>query len=336
MAHLSTEERLFGCLLGQAVGDMLGSPLEGQSPEACLAYAEDLRLTECALHLKTWPTGFGQYTDDTQLARELVISYVRCRGFDPADYGRRIAAMFVEDRIVGRGRTTEAAALRLAKGVPWDAAGTPSPSCGNGSAMRAGPVGVLYAHDPLALIRVATDQGRITHTDQRAVAGSVAVATAVSLASLPYSVDAEDFVEQLVGHTAPIDDRFTFALMCLPDWLELPPASAAAEIRVAGLNAGEREKWAGIPPYVTSSVLWSLYCFLRSPDDYWEAIVTAIGVGGDVDTVAAMTGAMAGARLGAKAVPAELARRINDRGSWRAEDLRQLACQASLIIGRDV
>ena len=331
MPRLSIEERLSGCLLGQAVGDMLGFPVEGRSPQTCFAYVERLREAARGSNSDAWPGTLGQYTDDTQLARELVISYVHCRGFDPTDYARRIAAMFSEARIVGRGRTTEAAARRLAMGVPWDAAGTPAPSCGNGSAMRAGPVGVLYGHDPDALVRVAIDQGRITHADPRAVAGSVAVAVAVALASTPASLHVQELVAQLIGYTAPIDVHFTRALMNLSGWLGLAPESAAAEIRAAGMQAGESERWAGISPFVTSSVLWSLYCFLRSPDDYWETVLTAIGVGGDVDTVAAMAGAMAGARLGEGAVPAQLAARVNDQGTWRAEDLRRLACEAGPI-----
>jgi len=86
---------------------------------------------------------FGQYTDDTQLARELLRSLVERRRFDPADYAARIARLFTEGHVVGQGRATEAAADRLAAGVPWDEAGTPSPAAGNGSAMRAAPIGLM-------------------------------------------------------------------------------------------------------------------------------------------------------------------------------------------------
>ncbi len=57
--------------------------------------------------------------------------------------------LFAESRIVGRGLATETAARRLIRGVPWDEAGVPGPSAGNGSAMRAGPVGLLYGDDLL-------------------------------------------------------------------------------------------------------------------------------------------------------------------------------------------
>jgi ADP-ribosylglycohydrolase len=74
--------------------------------------------------------------------------------------------------------------------------------------------------------------------------------------------------------------------------------------------------------------LWSLYAFLRTPDDYWEAVCTAIAVGGDVDTTAAMTGAIAGARGGLAAIPADLAARLNDQGTWGTEALIALTRRA--------
>ena len=328
---LSLEDQLFGCLLGQALGDALGFPVEGRPPEICASYVRAVLRAGRAGSVSAKMFAFGQYTDDSQLARELVISYVDRQGFDPADYGKRIAAIFVEGRIVGRGRTTEAAALRLAQGVPWHEAGTPPPAAGNGSAMRAGPVGVLYSHDAERLRQVAVDQGRITHADPRAVAGSVAIAASVALASRSSPIDQTLFVAALADQVAAIDATFTVALRSLPGWLTLSPNVAAVEVAKAGLAANERPQLPGISPFVTPSVLWALYSFLRSPDDYWETILTAIGVGGDVDTTAAMAGAIAGARLGSTAIPSELAARINDQGTWKASDLKSLASNAARI-----
>jgi ADP-ribosylglycohydrolase len=73
--------------------------------------------------------------------------------------------------------------------------------------------------------------------------------------------------------------------------------------------------------------LWSLYAFLRTPDDYTNVIHTAVAVGGDVDTTAAMAGAIAGARTGLDAIPATIVGRLNDRGQWRSNELIDLARQ---------
>ena len=47
--------------------------------------------------------GVGQYTDDSQLARELLVSFTEIGKFDPEHYARRISRLFSENLVVGRG-----------------------------------------------------------------------------------------------------------------------------------------------------------------------------------------------------------------------------------------
>jgi ADP-ribosylglycohydrolase len=115
-------------------------------------------------------------------------------------------------------------------------------------------------------------------------------------------------------------------------WVELPPALAARHVHESGMDPAHIDRWQGISAFVTPSVLWSLYSFLRSSDDYWETICTAIGVGGDTDTMAAIAGAISGARLGVKALPGELLSRVNDRGEWGADALSELAHSCARMI----
>ena len=115
------------------------------------------------------------------------------------------------------------------------------------------------------------------------------------------------------------------AIAELPGLTLLPRDEAIRLIAATGVEPGHDDGWEGISPFVTPSVLWSLYAFLRSPTDYWEAICTAIAVGGDVDTTAAMTGAIAGAAVGLEGLPPEIARQVHDRGQWGYEELQVLA-----------
>ncbi|MDH3472420.1 MAG: ADP-ribosylglycohydrolase family protein [Rhodospirillales bacterium] len=318
------KERFVGSLIGQCLGDALGFVVEGYPAAECRDYVEDYLRAGRAGALGRAPFAFGQYTDDSQLARELLQSFVARGRFEPADYARRLAAIFAEGRIVGRGRTTEAAALRLAAGVAWQEAGTPAPNAGNGSAMRAGPVGLMFHDDEAALARAAHDQGRMTHADPRCSAGAVAIAGAVARAlrgEVPTPAELADLAGRYDASVAAEIGR-------LDEWLGLAPAQAAPGIARAGLQPGFSDLWDGISPFVTSSVVWSLYAFLRSPADYWETVCTAIEVGGDVDTTAAMAGAIGGAYNGLAAVPEEPARRLTDRGSWGYEELSDLARKA--------
>jgi len=142
----------------------------------------------------------------------LARSIVERRRFDPADYAARVAALFTEERIVGRGRATERAAYRIASGVPWDEAGTPAPAAGNGSAMRAAPVGLFFWDDPEALIAAAHDQGRITHQDLRCSAGAIAIAGATAIVVTEREIHPGSLCATLSGWTREFDSVLAEAL----------------------------------------------------------------------------------------------------------------------------
>lgn len=318
-------EQFSGCLMGQCLGDALGFLVEGYPPEICRQYVNEvLKAGRAGERGRGW-FPFGQYTDDSQLARELLQSYVECQKFEPSDYARRIAAIFTEGRIVGQGFATAQAAWRLEQGIPWQEAGASPPSAGNGSAMRSGSIGLLFFDAPRQLIQAAHDQGRITHKDRRCSAGAVTIAGAVALALQSESIEPRCFLAQLREWAGTIEGSVASGIQQLIEWVSLQPADAVNFIAKAGVAPGYSDGWEGISPFVTSSVLWSLYSFLQTPDDYWETICTAIAVGGDVDTTAAMAGAISGAYLGLEAIPAHLARQLTDRGTWGFAELVELS-----------
>lgn len=207
--------------------------------------------------------------------------------------------------------------------------GAPAPSAGNGSAMRAAPIGLFFFDNPQLLIQSAHDQGRITHGDPRCSAGAVAISGAVALVLQGEKITPDSFISTLSDWTSKIEQGFTSQLKNLNEWLTMPPEEAVTFISKAGLDVDyiDEDGWKGISPFVISSVLWSLYSFLRTPDAYWETICTAIGVGGDVDTTAAMAGAISGAYLGVGAIPSNLSHYLTDRKTWGYDELVALAHQ---------
>jgi ADP-ribosylglycohydrolase len=319
-----------GCLLGQCLGDAMGFPVEGTLPDACRLYVEkvlrglmDGKFGPEKMDIS--PYTLGQYTDDSQLARELMISYATCGEFDPQDYARRICEIFAEHRVVGSGIATLQAALRLKSGIPWTESGEPAPSAGNGTAMRAAPVGLIFGDDPERMLKVAHDQGRLTHRDKRCSAGSAAIAGAVALASRAYPIDMDSFLTPLGEWVGVYHDDFALYIEELAIWTRLDPEAAVIPISKCGRSPDYVEDWKYISPFVIPSVLWSLYSFLRSPEDYWTTISTAISCGGDVDTTAAMAGAISGAYLGLEGLPEHLVGYVTDRGDWGYAELVRLA-----------
>jgi ADP-ribosylglycohydrolase len=325
---------MVGSLLGLALGDALGLPVEALEPEVAAAYVRE-RLRPAPAVAPLLPDLFGQYSDDTQLARELLASIEDAGGWRPERFATRIADLFRSGGIVGAGPGTRGAALRIAAGTPWDQAASPAPYAGNGSAMRVGPLGALLAGDPDALRRAAAQQSRVTHADSRCAAGAVAIAGAAALAAGSGPLDRRDFLETLSAWAGPEDSGVARAIATLVGWHGIEPEAAVARLRALDLDPAREGAWRGISTFVVPSVLWSLYAFLRSPDDYWEVVCTAIAVGGDTDTTAAMAGALAGARVGPDGLPAPLLERLHDGGRWRAPELAALArrCVAALSAG---
>ncbi len=326
------EERLTASILGQALGDALGFVVEAEPAAVAQAYVADWLRAGRAGERSHPQYPFGQYTDDTQLARELLRSFQQAGGWDPQVFAALIAELFRDGRDVGAGRGSRSAALRLLQGVPWQESGTPPPYAGNGAAMRAGSLGLLF-RDTAAMCRAAEEQARITHLDPRCAAGSVVITRAVALAAGRQPLEVRDFIEDLAACAEITDSSVAAAVRGLSNWTALPPREAARHVHASGLDPAHREKWQGISAFVIPSVVWSVYSFLRSPDDYWETICTAIAVGGDTDTMAAMAGAISGARLGLDALPQGLLERINDRGEWGAPALAELARACSSVSG---
>jgi hypothetical protein len=230
-----------GCLIGQCLGDALGFIVEGSGPDECQAYVENLKQPCNLAHYRRGHYGFGQYSDDSQLARELMLSLGECGKLDPADYAVRISRLFAENLIVGRGLATDEAAKRLARGVSWETAGVPPPAAGNGTAMRAAPIGLFFATRKAELVRAAHDQSRITHLDRRCSAGSVAIAGAVAIASRHQKFDVTQFAQELSAMADPFDRVLSSALLQLPLWVTYAPFEVVSEISGVGRDPTFRE-----------------------------------------------------------------------------------------------
>jgi ADP-ribosylglycohydrolase len=330
-APSSSADRLAGALLGLALGDALGFVVEAAPPEVARAYAREelARRRYGARSHAHFP--FGQYSDDTQLARALLLGVRDAGGWDPAAFARRVEQLFHAGAAVGAGPGTRGAAERLRAGVHWREAGAPAPYAGNGAAMRAAPLGILLGKDLPRLVAVATEQALVTHLDPRCAGGAVAVAGAAALVARPGELDARRVVREVVDLVAAVDADMANAVAAVEGWLDLVPDQAAEHLRRAALDPADGATWRGVSTHVVPSVAWSLYAALRSPDDYWTAVCTAIEVGGDTDTMAAMAGGIVGGRVGRNALPGELLVRLTDRGTWNAEALEALACDCGAI-----
>ncbi len=269
--------KFVGCLVGSAVGDALGSSFEG-------SWVPEVKLEDFS----------GRWTDDTHMMIGLAESLIENEGFD----GRHMAETFVKnhDREPWRGYGPGPPRVFswIKSGVPWNEAAKRlyggAGSYGNGAAMRVAPVGVFYYDDPERLRAVAYGQSQITHTHQLGMEGAALQAYAVALATDADSssrLDSFDFLSRLKVFTR--NKVYREKLEKVEELL-----NETNRRRVA------RELGNGVTAH--NSVPTAIHSFLRCKHSFKESVLYAISLGGDIDTIGAMTGAISGAYHGADAI----------------------------------
>lgn len=83
-----------------------------------------------------------------------------------------------------------------------------------------------------------------------------------------------------------------------------------------------------------NSVPTAVYCFLRHPYSFEEAVVEAVSLGGDTDTIASMAGAISGAWLGVEAIPEEWEGKLENRDYIESLAFKLWECRPSSLAGR--
>ena len=120
------------------------------------------------------------------------------------------------------------------------------------------------------------------------------------------ALDVESFCDDIAAATKPYEPSFAALIREIPARLREDRETALNAIAWAG-SAGPEFERPIITPLVVPTVLASLWAVFRHPWSWPHAVAEAIGLGGDVDTLGAIVGAVAGVRLGLSAIPAPLA-----------------------------
>ncbi len=277
----SLTEKFEGSLLGLALGDCLGASWEGyRGIEVAEAYY-DGRFDPVNLRISEW-------TDDTAMAMATAQSIVDTGVVDGLDLAAKYLAWF-DSGGRGIGRATYHSMRRLQSGTPWNEAGQKGEyATGNGVAMRIAPVGLLHTRDLSALAEDCRTCGIITHRNEDAIAGGVAVAYAVATAA-----DGELSIDTLAVQMAAAIDSPQVSSLIL----------RAGELVEVGQSPIEALSELGLGGSVYETISTVVYCIMRWPDDPVKGLVSAVVNGGDTDTRAAIVGAIWGAQLGTSAWP---------------------------------
>lgn len=265
-----------GALLGLAVGDALGTTIEFQPRDS---YPKQTEITGGGpFNLEA-----GQWTDDTSMALALADSLIT----HPAFNGSDLVDRFVRWRTKGEyscngkcfdiGTTTAEALSRYCRdGNPF-AGATNEESAGNGSLMRLSPVALAALHEPSEVRRIAAKQSLTTH-------------------GAPQAVEACVWFADLLRRAVLGESKASL----------LTPSAWDGHKDMRSIAAG---KWRGQPRaciqstgyviHTLAAALWSV----EQTDSFEDAVVLAVNLGDDADTVGAVTGQFAGALYGVSAIP---------------------------------
>lgn len=291
------ERSLVGSMLGTAIGDALGLACEGLSPQR---------------QLKIFPSldrygflfGIGMISDDTEhtvmLAQSLIVSGGHEERF-AHNFAWRLRG-WLAALPAGVGMATGRAILKLWMCFPPSHSGVKS--AGNGPAMRAAVLGVVFGNDMDALRRLNRISARITHKDDKAEEGALTVAIAAHLSATCASALSANEFATIMSKLLPMRSATLAAIEAVAASLE---AQESATDFMDGIGCKN-----GVSGYMLHTLPAVLHVWLRHQDDYIGGVKEMIRLGGDSDSTAAILGGIIGARVGRSGIPATYLRNLRE------------------------
>ena len=311
-------DRLKGLILGTAVGDALGYPVEQLTRDRIEKFYNG-RWRHRFLF------GRGMVSDDTDhtvFVAQALIAHPN----DVEEFTKRLARSlrwWLLGLPVGLGRATLLSTLRLWLGIRPSKSGVFS--AGNGAAMRAAVIGANFPDDGATLDSYLRAQTILSHSDPKALIGARAVAY----------IAAWVVRDGLVG--SPSTEKFHSVLQSAAheddDWIAL--ASKIRDAAVRGLTVDEFSEALGlsrgVSGYVYHTVPVAVYAWFRHFGDFKGTLESVLNCGGDTDSTGAIAGALAGVVVGESGIPDDWLKGLVDwpRGSGHLQQIAERVCEVS-------
>jgi ADP-ribosylglycohydrolase len=356
-ATLGLDERIAGSLIGAAVGDALGGPVEGYAPEQIVErHGGRVRGIVGPWNGDAWRTarpiapyhkGDGHITDDTLMTHALIRVYATVRD--------HLDAYAVADHLVPDLISTprwipelEAEALplhRIFLAEKWIVTrlhyGHNDPreaGVGNivncGAAMYMAPVGLVNAANPAAAYAEALDIAGAHQSSYGREAAGV-FAAAVAAACLPDATPttvvetalslAKDGTRSAIEAVAEVASRHTDFESALA-----PLRTAVAPFDTVGPDYRAPSLAARRPSRLHSieELPIALGMLVVGGGDYCRTVLGSVNYGRDCDSIATMAGAVSGALHGESAVPKDWAKQVAEAGRL---DLHAAAAELTAV-----
>jgi len=300
-------EKAYGCLAGLALGDALGMPTEFLTPEQIMAaYGRVETLVAPPPWHPYHAVPRGHITDDTAQALALAAIYLSGEPMSAAAAARALLA-WAEAPGSGAdlfaGPSLRQALQALRQGAEVHESGRQGTT--NGAAMRVAPIGIVHAGDRTAALADAVQASLPTHGTTLAISGAAAIACAVSAAMAEgATVDAvleaaawgarEGRAHGTWVWSGPLEHRIALAVRLVREATDAEAARRALY------------DYVGVGMAVMESIPTALALVALAAGDPMAAIRNAANLGGDTDTIGAISGAICGALRGIRAIDCDL------------------------------
>lgn len=296
---MATLDQFRGCLLGLALGDALGAPFEGGILERMLWRV--IGFTK---------RGEMRWTDDTQMTIDLVESFLAKGQIDTDDLATRFSQSYRWSR--GYGPAAAKMLKKIARGADWRDVSRSvyrDGSYGNGAAMRAPVLGLIFENQTGRIIDAARNSAVVTHAHAIGIEGAVLIGIVTGLAAQNSSNS--EIVQQTLTHCSLEDfkSRLELALHWLINQEEVFPRKVAHDL--------------GNGVAAHHSCISAVYVALRFRSyGFLEMMKFIAELGGDADTIGAMAGAIWGVINGYPRLPQSSLSQLEQRE--RLENMAEL------------
>lgn len=295
--------RAYGALAGLALGDALGMPTQAMSPQQIqMVYGHVTGLVDGDKSQPYAPgMAAGSVTDDTEQA--LLIASLLLKGhgsglsLDAGEFSHALLAW--EDSMIERGSldllgpSTKAALERVRAGEDPLCVGGEGTT--NGAAMRVTPIGIAASTSDRQIFADAVwSSCQVTHATRQGFQSAALVAAAVSLGIDAGAADVTALLWKAVDFVRSLPERGAWSPE--PDVVE----ATHRALKLAAQPASSSLEWLAeqIGTSVASAQAIPMAFALLARDPSPRALLEAANLGGDTDTIGAITGAILGASLG--------------------------------------
>jgi ADP-ribosylglycohydrolase len=324
------KKQIKGCLVGVAAGDAMGMPSSMMSPETIqktFGYIDKF-LPAPSKHIIHNGMVAGAVTDDTQQTLLIADSIIANHDIDPEDIARRLIRWGEEIRAfdsMAVGPSSLRALHAIKSGKSIYEAGRAGDT--NGAVMRIAPVGLLGFGNREKTLNLVSRACIPTHNTNIAIAGASAIAMAIGLA-LKGEKDVDSLISSSIEiiepamklgniwYSASIHDRANLALDIVK---QTQDQAEALRILYRVIGAGVQ---------ISETVPTCLALTRLVDGDPVQGVIAAANLGGDCDTIGAITGAICGAIKGIDAFPSDWVQQLSATNKidfdWYTEQLYKI------------